>query len=430
MSWADDYYAGTYMVKTSGIGTADQIYYTKKFLPALMKKVRFAGLGDPRPLPMYSGRTTEMYRYNEIEATPAGTLLTAGVNPNATQFTTQKLQATIAEYGQFVQIESLLADTYIDPQVEGVIPRLTNAGARVIDIRALSVCASSWYPMRADLDTTKEFEDELDSVVSTTQVQCTALQANTNYGDADHDLNQSILIMLDGSAAGQGRAVTAYDAVDGGHGNGNGLITVAPAFDTSPTAGDRFRVCSYDALTSGDDLSYENIKRAVAMLSWYGAMGENDYFVGVVDPFSKEKLMDDTKWIDVGLYQDGTALFKGEIGKRWGVRWVESNNPYRFPITTIGTNSTSYGPGEDGENYSALEDVTMVPIMGQKAFSITRMVNEAGAVDKAMVQVKTPGKNSTDQPINRFKTAAWYARLAVKATQGLWGVMLGVNNAQ
>ena len=427
MSWADDFYAGTYDVKTSNIGGTAETYWSKKFLTAIRDKLRMAPLGQPRPLPKYSGKTIDWRRYLPIGKNITSATLTEGVNPSATTFSTQSISATIKEYGAFGKITSLLADTFRDPEVKGAVGQFAEHGAGIVDLLThMEVASNGGYPMRADLDKSCEFKGTVDGAGSLYFYDAELL-SNTDYGDADDDLNQSVVIITSGTGYGQARAITDYDATGGAYGEGQ--CTISPAWDTTPANGDNYTVVTFDDINAGDDFMASAMKRAVARLRDNKAStGESDYYVAVVDPFTIEGIQNDSAWTEVGLYADHTSMFKGEVGKRWGIRFILETQPFRFPVTARGTAGTSYGPGATGANYSSSGSVTMVPVLGKEAYGVTRLVGEGGTVDKPMIYIRKPGPNSTDQPLPRFSTVGWMTRFVAKALNPMFCVNVAVYN--
>lgn len=429
MSWADDFFAGTYGTTTGTIGKIE-VYHSRKFLDMLKEKLTKVVLGQVQPLPEGHGKTIEFTRYNNLPISVSGATLTEGQLPNATQFTVQTRQATIVEYGGFGQVSTLLQKTFTDPRVVGARDVFAENAACIRDLS----CAMEWashgiYPLRADFatDTGAVFEGTIDDADST-HFQDAALGSNTDYGDADDDLNQSIVIILTGIGQGQTRACTDYDAAGGSL--GNGMVTVDKAWDVTPAAGSRYRVVTMDGIAAGDKLTYSNVKRAVTILRANKAMDENGYFACPCSDFALEGLADDTNWIAANEYRtDQQGLFKNEIGKYMGVRFFRDTLPYTFPITTRGTAGAAYGPGASGANYSSSGKVEMVPIVGKNAFGVTNFAKE-GKITEPMVHIRD--WKDLGQPIPRFGTVGWQADWVDVSLQSLWmvGLMIYNNNGQ
>ena len=90
-------------------------------------------------------------------------------------------------------------------------------------------------------------------------------------------------------------------------------------------------------LTSADVLTIEDIKKAVRKLKRVNAKTINGSYVAIVHPDIAYDLMNDSEWIDANQYAGSSAIFNGEIGKMYGVRFVETTmakivKPSSLPI--------------------------------------------------------------------------------------------------
>lgn len=403
---------------TTNVGAGVNTFYDKKFLKRVNKKLALIPFGQKRPLPEGSGTSIEFFRWLNLAVSVSGATLTQGQHPDATTFKGQKLTATLAEYGAWLQISSLLKQSHIDRNVSGAVDILAEHAANVLDTKChMEVCSNGLYPVRADLDATAEYSGTITTATSTTSNADSALETNTDYGDANDDLNQSVMIITSGTGYGQARTVSDYVA--------SGGVITTPAFDVAPAVGDTFIVVTPDGITTGDDLSYENIKRARTILKKNLAVPvEGKYYVCLIDPDAAEDLMDDTKWIAAHTYKDSmeTGLFDGEIGRFAGVRFVEENNSFKFPINTRGTAGTSYGPGAAGANYAATGAVTTNIMLGKDCFGVTTFANKSGQAAKPNIIVKTPGNSDTNQPLNRWSSVGWVVEAVYKSLNPLFGV--------
>ena len=203
MAWAGGV-PNTNITNMTGLAEGVNIYYDKRFLKRALHTVRFAPLGQKRPLPMNAGDTIEFFRYNEIGLSMSGAYLTDGTNPDATAITGQTIQAQLAEWGAFSQHSRLLSDTHIDRKLAGVIDLWGSHAGNTIDLQCkMAVATSGAYPMRADGNDTGDGAYSFDGVVegtpSTTAITLTGMGSNTNFGDAADDANMSIAIVYSGT---------------------------------------------------------------------------------------------------------------------------------------------------------------------------------------------------------------------------------------
>jgi len=135
-----------------------------------------------------------------------------------------------------------------------------------------------------------------------------------------------------------------------------------------------------------DTLSASEIRRAVRTLKVNKAMRYKDgYFIGKVAPYTSYDLMGDSTWVNAHTYKDGMELYKGELGRLHGVRFLETTN---WKETANGGASSA--------------DIIHTFVHGREAFGVTDLNG-----DERKVYVKTPGPNSTDNPVDRFSTVGW-----------------------
>jgi len=417
MGWSADFYDNaTYDTTTSTNAELVKIYYDRKFLNIANHKLVLPQWAQRKPLPKGVGDTIEFTRLLDIA--PDTTALTESVNPNATAITSQKLRAEIEEYGDFSKHSSLFTASAL----KGTLSEITDAWAtnasRVLNLKcAYEIAAHAAQPLRSDLSSTYAYEGTLTGVTSTTVFADSDLETNTNYGDANDDLNQSLITFTSGDAMGQQRVITDYTA-------SGGAITVSPALDKQPAVGDGYRITSADAtLTNSSDISTSVIDKAVEMLMERGAPTFPDgFYKGLVMPAIQTQIKADSDFKAVHEYKDRTrGLEDREIGIWGGVRWYWTTEGFRFPQTTIGTAGTSYGVGASGGNYSSSGDVYSTFIMGMQAFGCTTFQGEG----KGMVApIIINDKSKIGGPLHMFGTIGWKLPFVVKGLNPLFGVQV------
>lgn len=135
-----------------------------------------------------------------------------------------------------------------------------------------------------------------------------------------------------------------------------------------------------------DTLTAAEIRKAVRTLKANKAQRYSDgYFLGKVSPYDSYDLMGDSTWVNAHTYKDGEELYRGELGKLHGVRFIESTN---WKETANGGTSNA--------------DIIHSFVHGKNAFGVTDLEG-----DEKKVYVKTPGSHSTDNPVDRFYTVGW-----------------------
>lgn len=144
-------------------------------------------------------------------------------------------------------------------------------------------------------------------------------------------------------------------------------------------------------LDSGDPLTVDDIRRAVRILEKKGApkfyRNGKGFYKCIIGADAKFALQSDTKWIDVATYQQAEKIENGEIGKLYGVIFIETTNNKQYPTEGAG---------------SAPVDASFV--FGDEAYAVIGL-GEAG--DNAHVVVKPHGSAGTADPLNQVATIGW-----------------------
>jgi N4-gp56 family major capsid protein len=139
---------------------------------------------------------------------------------------------------------------------------------------------------------------------------------------------------------------------------------------------------SRSAITSADKLTILDIRKAVRLLKRVDAPTINGDYVALVHPDVTFDLMSDSAWVDANHYAGSQKIFEGEIGKMYGVRFVESSM------------AKIWKPG-DVPIYGTL-------VLGQNAYGVTK-INGKGIE----TIVKQLGSDGTADPLNQRATAGW-----------------------
>lgn len=153
------------------------------------------------------------------------------------------------------------------------------------------------------------------------------------------------------------------------------------------------------AVATSNTLSASEIRKAVRTLKANKAMKyEDGYFLGKTSPYASYDLMGDTTWVNAHTYKDGDNLYKGEIGKLYGVRFVETTN---WKETANGGASSA--------------DIIHTFIHGKNAFGVSDLEG-----DGKKVYAKTPGEGDTSNPIDRFSTVGWAMTMTAVSLVSDW----------
>ena len=107
------------------------VYYKKKGLDVLKKRLRFMQVSEPDILPRRSGPTVQFYRYT----LPTSNIVPSSDGTVGTSLTlaTSTITATVSQYSDFYSLSTFLEDTAIDPIVENTVEMASYRAALSVD---------------------------------------------------------------------------------------------------------------------------------------------------------------------------------------------------------------------------------------------------------------------------------------------------------
>jgi len=294
--------------QTYGALTAEQkTFYDRVLLERLLPSLVYADYGQKKSAPKHEGDTINFRRFNSLSANT--TPLTEGTTPGGNTLSLATVNATVVQYGDFVQLSDKIDMLGIDPVITETITLLAEQAGLSIDTVVRDV------------------------VVAGTTVQY-ASTATTR-------------------------------------------LTVAAAMNLNGT----------------------EVKKAVRTLRRNNAQTiDADGFIGIIGPDAEFDLMGDTMWIDVSKYQSKENIYKGEIGKLYGVKFIRTSNAKKYT-----------GAGAAGI------DVFGTMIIGKNAYGV---VDVNGSVKPESI-VKAHGSAGTADPLNQIATCGWKALLTAVRLQEL-----------
>lgn len=429
---------------TSNVNAGINTYFDMLLLRTLGETFVVPRFGQKRTLPKGKGKTIEFFQWNKIELTMSAgevdsLIATEGVNPSATTITGISKTKVLKEYTKFSKHTRLVQRTHIDQGLKGVVTLWGKNAAEHIEVITMQeISANGAMPVRADLDATYSFSGTFTGTPTTTELRDTNLGSNTAFGDANDDLNQSVLYITSGIAKGLCTPVTDY--VTSG-----GIMTV-PAIDQAPAAGDSFTVVGPNGLSSNtgsnaDSVNTDAINVGVEKLKTFDAdTFPGNWFMGTLSPEAERGLMQDSNFVALAEHSAAQALregkgglIRGEIGRWGGVIWVRTTVPFKFPVEADGTSGTAGGPGTDGANYLPLQTyavgagITVSYIFGKDSFGTINFdgfKNVKNSMSRPQIIIKHPGAGDTSEPSNLNSTVAWYMAYATKALLPLNAVQL------
>ena len=148
----------------------------------------------------------------------------------------------------------------------------------------------------------------------------------------------------------------------------------------------------YTSATNNNNLTVEDIKLAVRTLKRQNAPKIRGDYVAIIHPDVAFDLMRDPEWLSPKQYVDTADLYAGEIGKLYGVRFVENTRAMIFR-----------GAGASGA------DVYSTLVIGDDAYGTTKVAG--GGLQHI---VKPLGSGGTSDPLDQRSTVGWKALKAAK----------------
>ena len=278
---------------TSTLNNMLSTYYDNSLMKTIEKVERFAQFAEERPIPKQAGTSIVFNAWRNLTAVSSA--LTEATSPNAENLSSRKITATVVQYGKLVKVSDLVDLTAISSPVKGALGRLGYWGGQALD----RICQKAIY---------------LDS-----------LTLNATQG--------SMLSALASATANSFCADTGTSAYTQQMG--------FPVIIASSAA----RVSACDGTSANSNAGMTSINLAVRALEELDAPKFNDgYYVGICRSGFKNDLMSDARFEGIHKYVVTSGggvenLYKGEIGRINGVRFVVSNEVPYYYSTTAATSS-------------------------------------------------------------------------------------------
>ena len=115
-------------------------YYNRTLLSRLTPTLVFDKFAQKKPVPKNNGKTVEFRRFKSLAA--ATTPLTEGVTPDGNSFQVEKVNATLKQYGDYIQTSDVLNDVAIDPITTEVVELLGEQAGLTIDTIARDIISA------------------------------------------------------------------------------------------------------------------------------------------------------------------------------------------------------------------------------------------------------------------------------------------------
>lgn len=165
------------------------------------------------------------------------------------------------------------------------------------------------------------------------------------------------------------------------------------------------------ALTASDKLTTTEVRKAVRTLkkakarmfngTEYGGKSRRPHFICICGPDAVYDLQNDSLWQDVSKYANAEQIYSGELGRMFGVVFVESTEAKTYAASYIGT-VYSYTSGtktvalegvlsEDGETYLKSSGAK-ISVDGVE-YGISSVTRSANANESTVVLASTPSSD-------------------------------------
>ena len=148
----------------------------------------------------------------------------------------------------------------------------------------------------------------------------------------------------------------------------------------------------YTDAGTNHNIAVEDVKRAVRILKRQDAPKIRGDYVAIIHPDVAFDLMRDPEWLAPRQYADPKDLYSGEIGKLYGVRFIENTRAKVFR-----------GAGADGA------DVYSTLFLGDDAYGTTKVTG--GGLQHI---VKPLGSGGSSDPLDQRATVGWKALKTAK----------------
>ena len=141
----------TNVTTDSGLSVENKTFYDMKLIEVAQANLVHDQFGQKRPIPKNGGKTIEFRQYHSLPK--ALTPLTEGVTPDGSKLSTTSIEATVAQYGNYVTLSDILDLTAIDNNVLEATKAIGRQAGLTLDTitrNVLQACPNVWYAPKGD----------------------------------------------------------------------------------------------------------------------------------------------------------------------------------------------------------------------------------------------------------------------------------------
>ena len=345
------------------------VYYDKLYLERLIPELRWYQAGQKRKLPKNQGKIVKFSAYKSLTT---GTNLSEATRPTPKVLSTFNVTATLVQYGDYTAVSDLIEMTAISSVVTEAIQVLSEQSALTLDryIRKIAFGGAM----------------NIDPIGSSLSAQVASrYTGSTSAISALHNKVCGFTMKLVGSLSGKGGAA------------------LSAAGNLTPSAWES-KITLHDIRKAVGTLRGRNVKPL-----------DGTYYLGIAHPQAIEQILDDTStggWIDWQKYTTPESMYKGEVGRAEGVRFVSTTEAFDYPAASSATDLSA----------------TIISIIGKGALGIVdfqSVQDVQHSKNESSIIVKRASQYNTDDPLNQVAaTVGWKFTVAAAVLNTSCGIHL------
>ena len=332
-----------------------QNYFSKKLLTYAVQALVLDQFGSKAPLPAKSGhKAISMFRWDTPKATDINTLTegdASSVGERAIALT--KISKTLIQRGQIVKLSDVLNAT-----------DLFNSLQQSVKINGQDAAI------------------DMDNITRNILV-------GSNVGD---NVNS-------GATAMEGTYSTdPATNLD----NGDSLTELYADGTKQTSSGGEYT--TFEQTTSGNTLDGAAVLNAVTQLKVNRAQPTSGgMYACVASPQVLSDIMQDNTWLNASQYSNVEELYKGEVGRLFGAKFVMTSNPF-ITESALGTDADRFIYDDDsGGGAAADKDVHVSLFLGDGAYGVPELSSQSPFSPKMII---TDSADKSD-PLNMLITAGF-----------------------
>ena len=135
----------------SGLSVENKTFYDMRLIETAQAELVHDQFAQKRPIPKNGGKTIEFRQYASLPK--ALTPLTEGVTPDGSKLSVTAIEATVAQYGNYVTLSDMLDLTAIDNNVVEATKAIGRQAGLTLDTitrNVLQSCPNVWYAPKGD----------------------------------------------------------------------------------------------------------------------------------------------------------------------------------------------------------------------------------------------------------------------------------------